>query len=120
MRLLPRFWIYPSNGAEMKFDELYDAVMAIFNGPNDYCVYMMINSEKMQIYFGVSNDCKNRYQKHAGGKVKATKDWDFKQDSIQYKIISCGHSQEVASKKAHGLEALEKLGEYEIIQTAGE
>lgn len=85
----------------------------------DWCIYMLINDTKREIYFGVSKSPDARRQEHADGKVEATKHWKFTSDSIRTKTISCGHTQEDASKKAHALEKRSAPNGYKMIQTAG-
>ena len=104
----------------MQYERLARIVEAVLKNKGDYCVYMLLNDTKEEIYFGVSNDLQNRYQEHSKGYVDATKHWGFSTDRIRYNVITCGHTQEVASRKSHALEkTLVNINGYEVIQTAG-
>ena len=100
-------------------EELLRRIEAALQDKQDYCVYMLINRTKWEIYLGVAINPDNRYKDHTNGEVEATKHWDFSADQVRTKTISCGHTQQEASKKAHGLEKVGKINGYKIIQTSG-
>lgn len=103
----------------MKYDDLVRLIEAALQDKQDYCVYMLINDTKQEVYFGVAIHPDSRYQDHANGNVDATKHWSASSDRIRTKTISCGHTQEEASAKAHALEKLKAINGYTVIQTAG-
>lgn len=103
----------------MKFDELVRILETIAEG-KDYCVYMLLNDSKAEIYFGVTNDFAGRWQDHAGKSVESTAHWNATTDKIRYKIIASNLSQEEASRKAHLMEKIQQLfTQYKVIQTTG-
>ena len=93
-------------------------------GKLDYCVYKLINHSKKKIYYGITNNFKNRYEQHASNNVVATKMWVFGIDNIEHQIVEEGLSKENASEKAHSLSKanisdLLKYPGYESIETGG-
>ncbi|MBW1939436.1 MAG: GIY-YIG nuclease family protein [Deltaproteobacteria bacterium] len=102
----------------MCFQTLFEAIQASLKDSYDYSMYMLANSTKMEIYFGVSRDVDNRYKEHKKGEVKSTAAWNFQDDEIKMKTISSGHTQEEASEKAPALEQQTTIRGYTIIQTS--
>lgn len=96
-------------------EEAKDAELPIWS------VYMLINSSKMEIYFGVSKDVDDRVLQHAKKKTKAIDHWVFESDKISLKILYSGLTQTEASKEAHGFELRYLFGiqGFNVIQTAG-
>lgn len=84
-------------------------------------VYILVNHNKKEIYFGVAMDVADRYQDHARKQTDALKHWNFSSDTIAEKVPHTGFTQEAASAKAHGYEQEYKDGirGYTVIQTAG-
>ena len=86
-------------------------------------VYMLVNTHKMEIYFGVSLDPNKRVEEeHSKGETKALMDWDWESESISPPIIIVdGISQLLASMYAHNLEKIHEGGLMgcKVIQTAG-
>lgn len=69
-----------------------------------YCVYRLVNFTKKEIYHGITVDFFERYKQHSSGNVEATSQWDFKKDTIKYKILLKDLPESEASDYAHAFE----------------
>lgn len=89
-----------------------------------YCVYKLINHSKKEIYYGITNDFKERHKEHVANNVVATKMWVFGKDDIQHEIVEKNLTKEDASEKAHNLSERNLIdtmiyNDYETIKTGG-
>ncbi len=104
--------------ANKTIKELIEEIRRILEDRN-YCVYMLINFNKEEIYFGVTNNYHNRIYQHIIGEVKTTNHWNFRNENTKAEIIAQGLSKEEASKMAHNLEKRKKVNGFKILQTGG-
>jgi len=91
---------------------------------SSYIVYKLINHDRKEIYYGITNDFQKRLKAHQNNDVKATLDWVFKSQDIDQTIIDRNLIKTKASDKAHNLsngsltDAL-RYSDYDVIDTGG-
>ena len=84
-------------------------------------IYFIWNHTRKDIYVGISENYKNRWEEHKKGKVSTTSSWFKSGDKIDFKLYSSAYSsKETASLEAHRIEreAISAEG-YRLIKTAG-